>query len=143
MDADALAAAVRAKAESLQARLLAKVDTNLSGGVLNPRSGALKASIVADVEAEAGEVVGRLASVGVAYAAILEYGGRTPPHDIVPVKAQALAFAGARGPVFGRRVHHPGSRIRAHGFLGRALDDMRTEILDGLKESVRAALGAT
>lgn len=143
MDADNLAPTVRAKAEALQAELLAKVEANLSGGVLQVRSGALKASIVADLEANGGAVVARVASVGVPYAAIQEYGGRTAPHDIVPVKALALAFAGAGGPVFARRVHHPGSLIPAHHYLGGALDALRDDIAGGLKDSVRDALGAT
>lgn len=40
------------------------------------------------------------------YAAIMEVGGTTPAHDIVPRKASVLAFNG----VFAKSVHHPGAR---------------------------------
>ena len=139
--ADAIAAALRDKADALQAQLLAKVEANLSGDVLQARSGALKASVVASIAFDADTIE---ASVGsdLPYAAIQEYGGRTPAHDIVPVKAQALAFAGAGGVVFARRVHHPGSTIPARAPFGQALADLHDDIEVGLKQAVCAALGA-
>ena len=143
IDADTIARAVEAKAEVLRAALLAKVTANLSGDVLRSRSGALKASIVADLSTDSKTIVVTIASQGVPYAAIQEYGGRTPAHDIAPVKALALVFAGARGPVFARRIHHPGSTIPARAPLGGALDALRDEIGVGLKDAVREALGAT
>ena len=142
MDPDTVAAALAAKAEELRQALLAKVEANLSGDLLQERSGALKASIVAEVTADPDAVAFSVASEGVPYAAIQEYGGTTGPHDIVPVKAQALAFAGAAGPTFARRVHHPGSHLPARGYLGSALDAMQDEIAGGLKAAVLEALGA-
>ena len=142
MDADTLSRAVEAKAEILRDALLAKVEANLSGDVLQTRSGALKASIVADLVADATSIVASVASAGVPYAAIQERGGVTPPHDIVPVKARALAFAGTGGAMFARRVHHPGSKIPARAPLGSALVSLREEILGGLKGAVLDALGA-
>lgn len=130
--------ALREKAEMLQARLLAKVETNLSGEVLRARSGQLKASIVAELAVGATDVTATVASHGVPYAAIQELGGTTPAHDIVPVKARALAFAGG----FARRVHHPGATIPARFYLGSALDAMRDEVTGGLKDAVLTALGA-
>ena len=133
-----LAAALRERAAALQQRLLDKVEANLSGDVLASRSGTLKASIVADLAADADGVAVTIASTGVPYAAIQEHGGTTPPHEIVPVKARALAFAGG----FAARVHHPGSAIPARAPLGSALDALREEIAGGLKDAVRATLGA-
>ncbi len=130
------AAALQERAAALQRRLLDKVEANLSGEVLQARSGALKASLVADLAADADGIVASVASTGMPYAAIQEYGGITPPHDIVPVKARALAFAGG----FAARVHHPGSAIPARAPLGSALDVLRDEIAGGLKDAVRAAL---
>ena len=143
MNAETLASAVRAKVEALQSQLLAKVEANLSGWVLQSRSGALKASIMASIDVSADAVTARIASIGVPYAAIQEYGGRTSPHDIVPVKAQALAFVGAAGPMFARRVHHPGSLLPARPYLGSALDALHPDIAGGLKDSILGALGAT
>ena len=138
MTVDDLAAAVEAKALALQERLLARVEANLSGDILQTRSGTLKASIVASLTADPSSVSVAVASRGVPYAAIQEYGGTTPAHDIVPVKARALAFAG----VFATRVHHPGSTIPARSYLGSALEAMHDEIAGGLKETVLEALGA-
>ncbi len=135
---DQVAAALQERAAALQQRLLDKVEANLSGDVLQARSGALKASIVADLAADADGVTVSVASAGLAYAAIQEYGGTTAPHDIVPVKARALAFAGG----FAARVHHPGSAIPARAPLGGALEALRDDIAGGLKDAVRAALGA-
>ncbi len=132
-----LAAALRDRAAALQQRLLDKVAANLSGEVLQARSGALKASVVAELAADADGVTAAVASTGVPYAAIQEHGGTTAPHDIVPVKARALAFAGG----FAARVHHPGSAIPARAPLGGALDALRDEIAGGLKDAVLAALG--
>ena len=137
--ADQVTAALHDRAAALQQRLLDKVASNLSGDVLQSRSGALKASIVADLAADADGIAATIASTGVPYAAIQEYGGTTAPHDIVPVKARALAFAGG----FAARVHHPGSVIPARAPLGGALEALRDEIAGGLKDAVRAALGVT
>ena len=142
MDPDAVLAALLAKTEDLRQALLAKVQANLSGEILQERSGALKASIASEIIATADVIQATVASDSVAYAAIQEYGGTTAPHDIVPVKAKALAFAGADGPRFARRVHHPGSRLPARRYLGSALDALHDDIAGGLKAAVREALGA-
>ena len=136
-----IAAALRDRAAALQAQLLARVEANLSGDVLQTRSGALKASVVASLAVDGDAVEASLGS-DLPYAAIQEHGGTTPAHDIVPVKAQALAFAGAGGTVFARRVHHPGSRITGRAPFGRALDALGAEINEGLKAAVLDALGA-
>ena len=137
--ADVIAAVV-AKADALRDLLAAKVDRNLSGDVLHTRSGALRASIHAAVASGDDAVSITLESTGVAYAAIQEYGGRTAAHDIVAVKAQALRLADGG---FARSVHHPGSTIPARSYLRSALEDLRSELEDGVKAAVAEALGAT
>ena len=139
---DALLAAVRDKVAELQQRLLAKVEANLSGDVLQTRSGALKSSVAVALDIDADGVAASIISEGVPYAAIQEYGGHTAAHDIVPVKAKALAFAGGGGSVIARRVHHPGSLIPARAPFGSALAALHDEISDGLKQAVATALGA-
>ena len=129
-----LAAALAAKAAELAAALADLVKTDkLAGGVLNARSGALQASIVADVTSDG---VGVRASVGsngdVKYAAIQEYGGKTGAHEILPAKAQALAFFAGGVLRFARKVEHPGSLIPERSYLRSSLDDMRDEILSAL-----------
>lgn len=137
-DADTVRLALEAKAEDLRDALFTRVAENLSGEVLRERSGALKASITADLDVADDAIAISLASTGVAYAAIQEYGGTTPPHTIVPVKARALALAG--GGVFAR-VRHPGSRIPARPYLGSARESLHDEIVFGLKDAITTALG--
>lgn len=142
IDPDQLTDAVRAKVETLQVELLGKVEANLSGGVLEERSGALKRSIVASIEARGDVLDAGVESIGIPYAAIQEYGGRTAPHEIVPVKAQALAFVGSGGIGFAKRVAHPGSILPARHYMAGALESLGPEIAGGLKQAVRDALGA-
>ena len=137
----ALAASLDAKAAELAAALVDLVQNDkLSGAVLNLRSGALRDSIVASISADADGVVASVDSVGdVNYAAIQEYGGKTSAHEILPVKAQALAFVAGGAQRFARRVEHPGSLIPERSYLRSSLDDMRDDILDALAEAAADA----
>ncbi len=62
------------------------------------------------------------------YAAIHQFGGKTKPHDILPMNKKALAFNGgtykffgiaslARGRVLAKKVKHPGSDIPARPYF--------------------------
>jgi phage gpG-like protein len=135
-------AAVAAKAADLSARLRDHVvQDKLSGQVLKARSGALAASITAEVNADGLGVQARVFSAGdVKYAVIQEYGGRTGSHDILPDKAKALAFIAGGRLAFAKIVHHPGSQIPARSYLRSALADMADEISAGLKQAAIEAL---
>jgi phage gpG-like protein len=130
----ALQAALDSKAAELAAALADLVKSDkLSGGALNTRSGALGDSIAASVTADADRVLASVSSEGdVKYAAIQEYGGKTGAHEILPVKARALAFVVDGAEHFARRVEHPGSLIPERSYLRSALDDMKDEIVDAL-----------
>ncbi len=138
----ALQAALQAEAADLAERLRRHVvDDKLSGQVLHTRTGALKASIAADVSDDAGQVLVRVFSSGdVKYATIQEYGGQTAPHDIVPDKAKVLAFVLGGAAVFARRVHHPGSHIPERSYLRSSLADMAGQIVAEFKDAALAAL---
>ena len=56
-------------------------------------------------------------------------------HEILPVKAEALAFVIGGAQVFARRVEHPGSLIPERSYLRSSLDDMRDEIVAALAEA--------
>ena len=133
----ALTAALSAKAAELAAALADMVKNDkLSGAVLNTRSGALRDSIAASVSANADGVLASVGSEGdVKYAAIQEYGGKTSAHEILPVKAEALAFVIGGAQVFARRVEHPGSLIPERSYLRSSLDDMRDEIVAALADA--------
>ncbi len=133
----ALTAALSAKAAELAAALADMVKNDkLSGAVLNTRSGALRDSIAASVSTDADGVLASVGSEGdVKYAAIQEYGGKTSAHEILPVKAEALAFVIGGAQVFARRVEHPGSLIPERSYLRSSLDDMRDEIVAALADA--------
>ena len=80
------------------------------GGQTLVKSSILKNSFT--VEAGANSV-----SVGtnVKYAAIHQFGGRTPPHVIRPKTKKALFWPGAGHPV--KSVKHPGSKMPKRPFL--------------------------
>ena len=138
----ALAAALAAKASALAAALSELVKTDkLAGGVLNARSGALQASIVADVTADGDGVRASVGSSGdVKYAGIQEFGGKTAAHEILPAKAQALAFLAGGALRFARKIEHPGSLIPERSYLRSSLDDMRDEILSALADAAAEGL---
>ena len=126
----ALAAKVAELAEALAERVR---NDKLAGGVLNARTGALAASIAAEVAFDGEAISATVGSFGdVKYAAIQEAGGKTGAHEILPVKAKALAFAVGGKLVFARKVEHPGSALPARSYLGSALEEMSGEIVGSL-----------
>ena len=132
-------AALLDKANALAAELEAKVAQKLAGGVLNPRTGALARSIVSTIEETAMGVAVTVASNGdVKYAKIHEFGGVIPPHEIVPDKARALAFAIDGKQVFARRVNLPAVTMPERSYLRSSLAEMAEEIRAGMSEAVTA-----
>jgi phage gpG-like protein len=126
--------ALSRKTTVLRLQLEAKVKGKLSGDVLNVRSGALRRSIFSDQSETPTSVEGRVASsADVKYGRIHEFGGKTAAHDILPKKAQALAFAMGGKTVFAKVVHHPGSHIPERSFMRSSLKEMREQIVDGYK----------
>jgi phage gpG-like protein len=136
--ATAVAAKVRALTVNLQHHIVAD---KLQGQVLNHRSGALGRSIQQVTETHGDVAEGRVFSAGdVKYAAIHEFGGKTPAHDIFPKKAEALAFMMGGEQVFAKVVHHPGSVIPERSYMRSGLYDMAEEIIAGIRDA--AASGA-
>jgi len=136
-----VSAAVEAKMAAATAELQRHVvDDKLHGQMLNARTGRLASAVERGIEAKGGSIVGEVfVNDRVPYAAILEHGGSTPPHDIVPDKAKALAFAMGGKHVFARVVHHPGSRFPARPYLTSALNDETDGIAAALKSAAITA----
>lgn len=133
----AVAAKVAAAAADLQRHV---IDDKLHGQMLNARTGRLASAVERKVEIKGGSIVGEIfVNDSVPYAAILEHGGSTAPHDIVPDKAKALAFAIGGKHVVARVVHHPGSRFPARPYLTSALNDETDEIAAALKSAAITA----
>jgi hypothetical protein len=137
-----LADALNAKAAALGAGLKARIEAKLSGDVLANKSGALLASLALEPATEAGTILMRVASRGVPYARIQEFGGRTQAHDIVAVKAKALAFVAGGKAHYAKSAHHPGSVIPERSFMRSSLDEMRCEIVGGLRDAVKDIIQA-
>ena len=130
----ALAEKVDAQAQSLFEQV---VGVNLSGGVLNARSGALRDSIQLEMSQQDGLVGADIFANGAApYAAIQEFGGKTAAHEILPDKAKVLAFVMNGGQAFARRIQHPGSQIPSRSYLRSALDERGDDIKRELTEVV-------
>jgi len=136
-----LRAALAEKANALATELQAKIQQKLAGEVLNTRSGALARSIVATIEDVSGNVAVSIASNGdVKYAAIHEFGGTIPPHEIVPDKAKALAFAVGGKEVFAARVNLPAVTMPERSYMRSSLAEMADAIGDKLTEAVVEAM---
>jgi phage gpG-like protein len=134
-------AQLETKAREQAATLVARIrDENLSGQVLATRSGALKASISAEVLNNGDTLTATIGSMGdVKYAAIQEYGGRTSAHEILPDKAHALAFLAGGALCFARRVNHPGSTLPARAYLLTSLEEASDEIVAAFSAAVTQA----
>jgi HK97 gp10 family phage protein len=86
------------------------------------KTGTLRRSITHQVGGAGGSVRG-IVGTSVPYAKYVHEG--TAPHVILPVRAKALFWPGARHPV--KRVNHPGTK--ANPFLRRALAEQRGAVL--------------
>jgi phage gpG-like protein len=140
---DRLRAALAEKVDALARNLFSQVvGVNLSGGVLNARSGALRDSIQVELSRQDDRIGAEIFSNGDApYAAIQEFGGKTAAHEILPDKARVLAFVANGKPLFAHSVQHPGSQIPERSYLRSALDEQGENILQDLTEIVRALAG--
>lgn len=134
--------ALMRKMGTLTIRLYRHIVLNkLSGQVLRTVSGRLKRSVTFDIRKNGDQLVSEVFTDGTApYDAIHEYGRKTPPHEIVPVKAQALSFLRDGKRVFYKKINHPGSRMPERSYMRSALDDMREEIESELVSAFEQAL---
>jgi len=132
--------ALSSKANMLAAELRAKIQEKLSGGVLNQKSGALAHSIVTTVDDSTADISVSIATGDIKYAAIHEYGGMIPPHQIVPNKAKALAFLVGGKQAFAARVNLPAITMPARSYMRSSLAEMADEIEGQLSDALAAAM---
>ena len=136
-----LRAALSAKANALAAELEGRVHQKLAGGVLNERSGALARSIIATIADASGNIaVSVIASSDVKYAAIHEFGGTIPPHEIVRDKAKALAFLIGGKQAFAERVNIPAVTMPERSYLRSSLGEMAEAMRDEFAEAMIEAI---
>jgi len=133
--------ALSAKASALAATLQEKIARNLSGGVLNMKTGALAGSIGVTIDDSSADVSVRIAtSPDIKYAAIHEFGGTIPPHQIVPDKAKALAFLVGGKQAFAARVQIPAVTMPERSYMRSALAEMADAIRDEFAATVVEAI---
>lgn len=136
--------ALLATVGDLTNQLYARIEENLSGGVLERQTGKLASA----VQIQAAEFVGTVCQsqvfideespewiIGMAH----EYGG-TGYYLIVPKEATVLAWEGPEGMIFGKKVNHPPAQERS--FIRSALADMEAHIVDEIKTTIAGVLAA-
>jgi phage gpG-like protein len=134
-----LAARLAQEVERLGDVLRDRVERNLSGAVLQRRSGRLAGSIAVSVE-RAGAAVGASVTSDSPYAAIHEYGGTIPARTILPSSARALAFPWRGQQRFFRRVSLPAVTLPERSFMRRALDETAPEIRAAIADAALQAM---
>lgn len=137
---DAISDALLRQTSSIKSALEARIQQKLSGEVLQRRSGALADSIVVSVDDSDSSVSVFASSMGVAYAAIQEFGGKTAAHDIVALKAKALAFSAGGDAIFAKKVRHPGSILPARSYLATTQSEMEDSLVLTWKEALLETL---
>jgi phage gpG-like protein len=133
-----LAANLAQAVERLSRALREDVERNLSGAVLQQRSGQLASSIEVAVE-QSGVSVTATLGTDVPYAAIHEYGGLIPARELLPRSARALAFPWQGRQRFFKRVSLPAVEMPERSFLRSALEEAEPEIRAALTAAALAA----
>ena len=134
----ALRAALAAKIEELAERLEEKIKENLSGAVLQSRSGALRDSIESSAGADAAQLFAKTK-----YAAAQEYGFSGIESVTAHSRTIKEAFGRAIAPkqvfvrAFSRQMNLP-----ERSYMRSALDEMQDEITAELAEAIREGLSA-
>lgn len=139
---DAVRTELVAEAKILDAELVDYARMLASGGLVNIRSGRYVRSIKGRVTSSRTTVTGKAYSRA-PEAHLIETGAVRAPMDILPSATQALSFMLGGHRVFAKRVHHPGSVMRGRYVLHTALDDMREEILTGMRGALNRGLGSS
>ncbi len=125
-------------------KLFELVSYNLSGGVLQARTGKLRSSL----ELETAAFIGAVCGVAVAIpedseswliGMVHEYGGEGW-YSIDPVNASVLAWMGPEGPVFAHHVNHPPALERS--FMRSALAWIEADAAEQIKTTIAEVLAA-
>jgi phage gpG-like protein len=129
-----LAERLAQEVERLAGVLRDRVERKLTGEVLRQRTGRLAASIAVDVERNGLAVAATIGS-DAPYAAIHEYGGVIPAHEILPRSARALAFPWRGRQRFFKRVQLPAVAMPERSFLRLALDETAPKIRAAIEQA--------
>lgn len=108
----------------------------LSGGVLQTRTGRLKSSIRIRTRSSRTRFTARIGT-RVKYAAIHEYGGTEPAHEIRAKKAKALAYFRGGELAFATAVQFPGAKMPERSFARSALNELAPEIIAAIEHAAQ------
>ena len=120
--------AIRDAAADITDRLYATVDRNLSGGVLQSRTGTLRASLAV------GRGIGGGITASAPYAALQEYGFSGTETVGAHLRARRKGGSAAVR-AYSRKIDYP-----AHSFLRSALAEMAPDIRQAIAEAVAEVL---
>jgi len=113
----------------------------LSGEVLNVVTGALRASIFSEWLTDSPKrMVAHVASGGVAYAGIHEFGGIIPAHEVVAKAGGMLRFEIAGQVFYRQRVFIPDVKMPERSYLRSTFAERRPEIIEAMELAVREAI---
>ena len=122
---------------------------------IHSRSGHLASRVRGEVLSGYSKMGIKVSIRGVPYARIQEEGGRTPPHEIYPLNAKALAFqmlmttkisavAQSQGAsseytdtAIVAHVNHPGGEIHGQHHVADATQSLKRQFQDAVKESIK------
>jgi hypothetical protein len=135
---DEIRGELRTTVDALDAELLS-LTRSRAASLFKVRSGAYVASFRGSVRQSASRISGSVHSHA-RQAQIFEWGGTVPAHDILPDRAQALAFMMSAGQVFAAIVHHPAFSIAGEQVAHGALEDMQATIVSEISGTVREAV---
>jgi len=144
---DKVRMSLRRKVTSLALKLEAHIKLNkLSGQVLGIITGDLKSSIHSEVRETKDEIIGRVFSANVKYAAIHEFGGTInhpggQPYMVIAGKGAVFvskAKAGSKGIAGYTKAHVINMPERS--YMRSGMRDLQTQITEGLKDAVREGL---
>jgi phage gpG-like protein len=136
-----VAARLADEVERLGDVLRDRVERNLSGQVLQRRTGRLAGSIAVAVE-RTGLGASATVSSDSPYAAIHEYGGTIPAREILPKSARALAFPWRGQQRFFKRVALPAVTMPERSFMRSALEETAPEIRAALEAAALQAMNS-
>lgn len=126
---------------SAAASLLAIVRMKLSGEVLRPKSGALRASLRAAVAEDSAGLAGRVWSEGsLPYARIQEFGGRIMVPELAAQSTMALAFVYGGKLVFAKRVRAHAVEIPERSYMRSSLADFSSAFVDDIRKVTAGVL---
>jgi hypothetical protein len=129
---EALKAALVRKVDSVDAQLQMRIVENLSGQVLQIRTGKAARSVEMIPARVVGNTITGAVQAGGGAAFYLKFQeDGTKPYEIVPVRAKVLAFQVQGRQIFTKRVKHPG--LPARRPVGQAVDAFRDSMVAQLQ----------